>query len=584
MAKREPPPEPDRTTRDPVTGEWRDDYQPKPKPKRDYDSNTRYGPRPDTDHNADQSDEPPPEPDRNSEDHPHTGEQRFDYQGRSKPNGQAEPDDQEPWPDPQSILTPLPPVKRFDAGMLPEALAAYVFDIAERQQCPVDFVAVAALVGLSGLAGNRIRIAPKQHDDWEVVPNLWGALIGRPGSMKTPAIKAALAPLYAIEKQLREEWTEARHAADIDAELTKLKRKDAGKRASKAYGKGDKAAARDILSEVEDDDDSGSPCPRLIVNDATVEKLGELLNENPRGLILVRDELHGWIARMENERYQEDRSFYLEAWTGDTSFVYDRIGRGTIPIEHATLSIIGGIQPSRIAALVHAAVTGARDDGMIQRLQLAVWPDRRSVWKWVDRHPNADNRKTYAQVFERIHALSAAQTVPLVLRFSLDAQDLYQAWMEMIHHQDIDGGELSPVMESHLLKMPQTVASLALIFELAETMPDKLFEVGIPALERALDWAGYLRNHADRLYASGRSLVEDGARLIIERRRQLPETFSLRDIHQKQWAGLTDREVVEEATEHLIEACYCRRIVTPESSSGGRPSNKFVWNPKLEKN
>jgi Protein of unknown function (DUF3987) len=104
-----------------------------------------------------------------------------------------------------------------------------------------------------------------------------------------------------------------------------------------------------------------------------------LLNENPHGLLLVRDELAGFLAKMESEEYQSERAFYLEAFNGDGKYTYDRIGRGTIPIENCTLSIIGGIQPARIAPLVRGAATGISDDGLIQRLQLTVWPDGRTA-------------------------------------------------------------------------------------------------------------------------------------------------------------------------------------------------------------
>ena len=44
---------------------------------------------------------------------------------------------------------------------------------------------VAALCGIAAVIGNRVRIRPKKNDDWEVVPNLWGANIGPPSAMKT---------------------------------------------------------------------------------------------------------------------------------------------------------------------------------------------------------------------------------------------------------------------------------------------------------------------------------------------------------------------------------------------------------------
>ncbi len=69
-----------------------------------------------------------------------------------------------------------------------------------------------------------------------------------------------------------------------------------------------------------------------IVNDVSVEKLGELLKENPRGLLMVRDELAGFLANLERKEYQSDRAFYLTAFNGDDQFTYDRIERGTILI------------------------------------------------------------------------------------------------------------------------------------------------------------------------------------------------------------------------------------------------------------
>lgn len=293
------------------------------------------------------------------------------------------------WPAPTPIETTLPPVAAFDGDLLPDDLRDYVLDVADRQQSPPDFVAVAALCGLAALVGNKVRICPKQNDDWQVVPNLWGAIIGRPSAMKSPAMRSALAPIYGLQDALRKQWEADCRASDVEAALSSLDAKEAGKRAAKAIKAGDRDEAKRLLEEQHAGDDEEPPCPRLIVNDATVEKLGELMNENPRGLLLIRDELAGFIARMHAEEYQSERAFYLEAFNGDGSFTYDRIGRGTIHIETATLSIIGGIQPSRIAPLVRGAMTGANDDGLIQRLQLTVWPDEPLTWKWIDRHPRS---------------------------------------------------------------------------------------------------------------------------------------------------------------------------------------------------
>ena len=489
---------------------------------------------------------------------------------------QAEPSNG--WQRPVPIASSLPAVEPFVPEMLPAALRAYVFDVADRQQSAPDFVAVAELCGIASLIGNHVRIAPKQNDDWIEVPNLWGAIIGPPSAMKSPAMQSALGPIYAIQDEMRNEWQSALADADIDDALSGLDAREAKKKAAKALKDGDRDTARTILADVSKGDGEGPPCPRIVVNDATVEKLGELLNENPRGLLLIRDELPGFLARMESEEYASERAFYLEAFNGSGRFTYDRIGRGTVHIANCTLSIIGGVQPSRIPPIVRGAVSGTSNDGLIPRLPLAVWPDNRKSWQWVDRSPDGWARDEYERAFRALHDLKLGTSdEPTVLRFSSAAQMMFREWMTDIQ-TEARSGKLSPVLESHLLKMPKTVASLALIFELID---GGRFEVGEQSTLMALAWAEYLRTHANRLYSSGNTMIEDGARLIIERRSQLPEEFTVRDIYKKDWAGLSDRDAAMMAVELLVTTHHCREIEKPESTGRGRPTATYRWNPAL---
>jgi Protein of unknown function (DUF3987) len=482
------------------------------------------------------------------------------------------------WEEPKPIEASLPAVAAFDPNLLPSAIGDYVLDVADRQQSPPDFAAVAALCGLAALAGNRVRIKPKQFDDWEVVPNLWGALIGAPSSMKTPAMRSALGPLWNLQDQLRKDWEAAQHDFDVEAEMAALDAKTASKKAATALRHGDRGEAKRILSESAPDTTAAVPCPRLIVNDATVEKLGELLNQNPRGLLLIRDELPGWLAKLESDDHQSERAFYLEAYNGDGQFTYDRILRGTVHIENCTISIIGGVQPSRIVPLVRGAISGTSDDGLIQRLQLAVWPDDISEWKWRDRRPDEAARDRYTSAFHDIHEFTAKLEAPAVFSFSDAAQAIFQEWMTELQ-TSARSGKHPPALESHLLKMPNTIASLALLFELVEGGRGT---VGKVAAARAFGWAEYLQTHSVRLYTSGSVLAEHGARILLERRAQLPGPFTARTVRKKAWAGLGDQDAVASAIDALVAASCCREAVMPSSVSGGRPTVGYDWNPKLE--
>ena len=59
---------------------------------------------------------------------------------------------------------------------------------------------------------------------------------------------------------------------------------------------------------------------RFKSNDATVEKLGDILSHNPIGLLVFRDELMGLLASWEREGREGDKAFYLEGWNGTGSF------------------------------------------------------------------------------------------------------------------------------------------------------------------------------------------------------------------------------------------------------------------------
>jgi putative DNA primase/helicase len=75
-----------------------------------------------------------------------------------------------------------PPVPPFSLALLPAALAPWVADIADRVQCPPDFVAVGVMLAAAAVIGRQLAIRPKRQDDWAVVPNLWGSRWGHRGA------------------------------------------------------------------------------------------------------------------------------------------------------------------------------------------------------------------------------------------------------------------------------------------------------------------------------------------------------------------------------------------------------------------
>src|SRR5215467_11471463 len=152
------------------------------------------------------------------------------------------------------------------------------------------------------------------------------------------------------------------------------------------------------------------------------------MNENPAGVLAVRDELTGWWSTLDRAGREGERAFCLQAWNGDTGHTIDRIGRGTIHVDACCMSMLGGIQPGRLRSyLVDALKDGPSNDGLIQRFQLLVWPDTDPRWTYVDRPPDSASEAQVARIFSQLVALDV--DYPLRFRFGTDAQEPFIAWL-----------------------------------------------------------------------------------------------------------------------------------------------------------
>jgi len=483
-------------------------------------------------------------------------------------------------------------VQPFDAELLPVALRAWVMDIAHLMQCPPDFPAVGAIAALSSLIGARHVIQPKARVDWQVVPNLWALIVGRPGVMKSPALGEVMRPLNRLEANERELWQAAHDSWELDCKVSAMQ-DDANEKKAKVHAaKGDTAAARQLL---EPGDAPPEPIARsYIENDATVEKLGEILQENPWGLLAYRDELYSLLTSLDKPGQEGSRGFYLQGYDGNQGYKCSRIIRGTTYIPRVCLAMLGGTQPGKIQQYVRDAVAGGSgDDGLLQRFGLTVWPDIAGEFKYVDQWPDTPAKQTAWAVFERLAQLQpATDTEAVIWRFSPEAQALFIEWIVPFENE-IRGEELHPAMVSHLAKYRKLIPALALIFALIDT-PDSGGIVHETELVRALAMGDYLRSHANRLYAAAvipettnaaTLLVKIKSGKLADRNGVMPDSFTPRQVALKHWAGLATPDAVRKAADVLADFDYLRRDVVQSTDplGRGRPSDRYLINPAVFK-
>src|SRR5262249_6873606 len=122
---------------------------------------------------------------------------------------------------------------------------------------------------------------------------------------------------------------------------------------------------------------------QVFTSNVTVEALGDLLNENKRGLLLYRDELTGWAKS--NNMYRagrgDDKENFLSIWAG-VPFSVNRRGR-RVYVETPFLSVCGNLPPAVLGDLNDEH---GREDGWIHRI-LFTWPDE-GPGGWSDEEPD----------------------------------------------------------------------------------------------------------------------------------------------------------------------------------------------------
>ncbi len=486
------------------------------------------------------------------------------------------------WSEPNPLPAGLLPVPQFDLAFLPKCIAPWVEDIADLMQCPLDFVAIPAMVALGAVLGRKIAMRPQRKTDWYEVPNLCGLVIGPPGAMKSPAMSEAMKPIRRLEMRARKGNEAALKAHQYAVEEHKLRKEALTKKAREALKKDSDAATALCVDEPQ-----APKAKRYIIDDATYQKLGEILADNPNGTLAFRDEIVSLLKTLDREEYAPARGFFLTAWSGKSGYAFDRIGRGSTYIPAVCVSMLGSSQPGKIAEYIARAVEGGEgDDGLIQRFGLMVWPDQTPEWREVDRYPNAEAKTKANETFDALDKLDCGKVgarkdlydpIPH-LNFDDEAQSLFPTW----HHQleaSLRGEELSSALKGHFAKYRKLVPALALINHLADGGSG---DVRAVALKRAISFSKYLEAHARRAYAAGSENETAAAKAILARirKRFLEDGFSARDVYRMQWSSLTNAEHVKAALDLLVDFGWLQEKAV---KTAGRASAAYLINPLAHK-
>ena len=531
----------------------------------------------------------------------------------------------EVWADPKPINHTLPPVTGITHNMLPKPLYDYAINTAERLGVPIEFVAVPLVVALGSVIGTKVAIMPKRYDNWDIVPNLWGAVIGKPSSKKSPSITEAMKPIDNLVSKARADYelNKQEHETQklINDSKAKIAEKELKKLADTLASQTDDDDAKD---KVTDDDlrqkaafiadskkqDESIPIPRRhMVGNITMEKLGEIENQNNNGVLQFRDELSGFLSSLEKDSEQEQRAFYLSGFNGTGSEMVDRIGRGSLFIENHCLSVMGGIQPDKLEMYLEQTMRGLGNDGLMQRFQMMVYPDPLPRRKEKDIAVDKESRDAVYELFIAADGLFEGQLASYganepneyykrpYFRFADDAYDVFMDWYDALQAKADDTEH--EVIAQHLLKYGRLIPALALIFHLVDCIEigSRLGGVSLNALKAAIAWGNMLETHMLRVY----NCITDNSHLKAsllskkiltmlkkpsdktDKTDWISHGFTARSLKRKNWKGLTDNNAVQTAIDVLIEYDWLDYKEIKSTAQGGRPTERYWINPKLKR-
>jgi hypothetical protein len=386
-------------------------------------------------------------------------------------------------------VSTLVPVEAFPMDVLPTPLARLVSEAAAALPCLPEFVVVPMLHVLGTAIGHTRVVEVKGN--WHEGARVYGAVVGDPGTKKSPAMKVALKPLF--RRQEADERTYHDAKAFYDAEM---KRHEIAMESWRKQSK----AAKSAMSSPPDPPDPPT-MHRSWTSNSTVEALALLLKENPRGILLYQDELTAWARGMDQYRNGKgaDRQFWLSLWNGAPVAVDRKSQKGPLLIHNPYCSVVGGLPPDVLGDL---ADERGRQDGFVHRVVFA-YPDEIRI-TWTDAVITEAAEDGYDAVVDRLFNLKPFDfDTPQPLSLTPQAHGLFVEFAGELYDQLADP-DLPTCLRGPWLKMEGICARLALILQLSRWAAQETERENIEptSVIGAVALVKYFQSHARRVYAS----------------------------------------------------------------------------------
>jgi hypothetical protein len=480
----------------------------------------------------------------------------------------------EQWPEIESLDEMELP--EFPTDSLPPVLRDWVSAESHATQTPPDLAALLALAVCSATIARRVEVEPRAGFREPV--NVYVAVLLAPANRKSAVFRDAMKPIRELEAELIEAARplfarEQSRRRQNEARLKKLEKDAVEKDDPEA-----RFAAAKLAEELAQQPEP--VLPRLIVDDATSEKLGMVIAEQGGRLASMSPEggVFDLMAGLYSKSGIPQFDVYLKGHSGD-DLITDRVSRKSVSVSRPALTCAYAMQPQVIDGL--AENPAFRGRGLLARFLYAApksWIGRREIAP--EPVPEA-TRTAYWQIVRKLAALDEEFT----LRFTPEALQEFQNWEAEIEEMLADGGQMEG-MPDWGGKLAGETLRLAAIIHFVDHRPETAIDQ--KTIVAAIEIAEYLIPHAEAVLnmmeAADDDAVADAGYVLKWIRRHQRREFTKTEVQHHGKRRFPKAEDIDPALSELTLRGYIRPRTVEQAAPGRPPSPTYDVNPAVFQN
>ncbi len=364
----------------------------------------------------------------------------------------------------------------FPLDIFPETIRNIIESLNEYENYNIDFTAASFLTVFAAAMGNTWSV--RFMTGWVSRPIIYMVLVGSPSCGKTPPLQQAVTPLL-----------------KLDGEYDQIYCKEMN-----TYRKWERMSARQREKQSLPEEMNMPQRKCHVVVDSTVEALIGALRDNPRGVLIYKDEIDSLLSNF-NRYNGSDEGYFLSLFSG-TPFKYSRKSNNEhIFLANPYCSIIGSTQPGRLGE----QFGGKRMMNGFSSRFLKVYPEIREMPSWNDTAMPDGILEEWERIIRKVAGINPptcqeGKANSIELPFSLEAKRIVIRWKDEINNKIYSDSE-SDAVRALCGKLETYLIRFCLIIQIMRGVCGESDMEGIDpgTAENAIMLTEYFRNMENRI-------------------------------------------------------------------------------------